>query len=194
MNDSASYIDNITSTRLEKRRKRNKKEELKVIKCRIEAQMMNSQTNSPDIFVPFPPNFEMEKNDYSRSYSKPNAGCMSKTTTIKVANNPVTVKPQKVETSRSVEESEKISTAVSSYDRNQARNEGTKYVNDHELVHNEYNKSSEESPKPVVEEEPKRTEEIQDNYYNEESLLDQIYAKEEEQYSDGFLKDSIPHI
>ena len=157
--------------------------------------MSISKSSSPGIFDPFPQNLEAYKNVHQRSYSKLNGGTLQKTTTIKVADGPVLEKPHKEEISRAIDDSEKISTAISSYEKAQNKSiDVNKYDHEHELVHNEYNKDLEESPNPESQEDSKGKENQEtDRFYNSESLLDQIYSKQEEELCDDFLKDSMPH-
>eukprot|EP00343_Euplotes_focardii_P005745 CAMPEP_0205808100 /NCGR_PEP_ID=MMETSP0205-20121125/11970_1 /ASSEMBLY_ACC=CAM_ASM_000278 /TAXON_ID=36767 /ORGANISM="Euplotes focardii, Strain TN1" /LENGTH=124 /DNA_ID=CAMNT_0053083273 /DNA_START=452 /DNA_END=826 /DNA_ORIENTATION=- len=122
-------------------------------------------------------------------------GNSNKNVTIKVAIEPVTVKTQKEETFRAVEDSEKISTAISSSEKSQNKVTEMRYDQENELVHNEYNKEFHYPLKADVEETSKEKNcDLDDHLYHNESLLDQICEKQAEEFCDDeFMKDSLSH-
>lgn len=171
------------------------KHQLKLIAQKLESTQVHSKPSSPEFLDHFSHTVEMDRNSYQMSYSKPNMGPSNKNVTSKVATEPVTtVKAHREETSKAVEDAEKISTAISSSEKSQNKLLEMRGDPENDLTHNEYNKDLHEPTKADTRETSQAKNFEGDTVGNNQSLLDEICLKNSEEYGENdFMEDSLSH-
>ena len=184
--DSYSYVKSLENMRIQRAKKRQKKEFFKNLRAQMDKQKMVQQRDSYDFHQQhrqsYPHFDEVPVRSYARG-NEPNPGkvAYSKANTD-TGSNP---KLYREDSSKAIEEAELKSTAISIHDKAPHKDSGSKTFG--EMGYNDFN-VDQELPQPVHQA-PKKV--AIDDLNNGESLLDKIFDDHNQEFSDEFLKDSL---
>lgn len=183
--DSYSYVKSLENLRIQRTKKRQKKEFFKNLRAQMEKQKLVQQRDSYDFHQQQRQSFshfeEASIPSFSRNESNPGKVAYSKTNT-EAGSNP---KLYREDSCKAIEEAEMKSTAISIHEKAPHKDSGSKTYG--EMGYNDFN-VDQELPQPVHHAPKKVT---IDDLNNGESLLDKIFDDHNQEFSDEFLKDSL---
>lgn len=184
--DSYSYVKSLENLRIQRAKKRQKKEFFKTLRVQIEKQKLVQRRDTYDFHQQHRQSYshfeEVPVHSYARGNEpKPGKVAYSKINT-EVGSNP---KLFRDDSSKAIEEAEMKSTAISVHDKAPQKDSVLKTYG--EMGYNDFN-VDQELPQPAHQA-PKKV--PIDDLNNGESLLDKIFDDHNQEFSDEFLKDSL---